>query len=300
MKAAKRIGTAAAVLLALVVAIVVGAFLYIDSIARAGIEKGATYALGVKTSVQGVSVGVIGGSFSMRGLEVANPAGFTSPHFLKLGATDVAVSLGSLRKDTVELPLLSLADLDVSLERREGKSNYQTILDNVGRLQKGGDAKARDPGKDKKLVIRELVLQRITVRVDVVGAPGAVGELVSKVTKVTIPIDEIRLNNVGKTGEGVKGTGVTLAELSGIIVQAILAAAAEKGGDLIPTDLLGDLKGQLASLDSLGDMGMKVTATAKGVVEGAGKAVEEAGKKVGEELEKVGEGIRGIFDRDKK
>jgi len=65
---------AAVVLLVVIVAGI--AWLYIDSIATTGIEEGATYALGVPTTVEDVSVSLLGGTVKIFGLTVANPEGF--------------------------------------------------------------------------------------------------------------------------------------------------------------------------------------------------------------------------------
>src|SRR5947207_920319 len=97
-------------LLVLVVVGVAIVFFSIDTIAKRAIERGATQALGVKTTVSSVSVGLLSGEFSLKKLEVANPdkGGFKANHFLTLGSGGVAVTLSTLRKPTVEMPRLGL------------------------------------------------------------------------------------------------------------------------------------------------------------------------------------------------
>jgi hypothetical protein len=261
----------------------------IDSIARKGIEKGSTYALGVPTTLGSANVGILSGTFGLSKLNVGNPQGFAAPHFLSLGEGGVQVSLNTLRQSTVELPVLSLSNLDVSLERKGDSSNYKVILDNLAKLQSGSGSKPASKD-DTRFVIRELSLKNIKVHLDLVGGPGFVNEL----TKIDIPIDEIKLKDVGKTGTGVAGTGVTMGELASIIVQAVLGAAAEKGGGLIPDDLLGDLKGKLAGLNGVKDLGMKVLGDAKG-------SIEQAGKKVVDDVTKEGKkAVEGVLDKGLK
>jgi hypothetical protein len=291
-----------AVLVLLVVAGVV-AFSMIDKAARVGIEKGGTYALGVQTTLKEANVGVFGGTFAMSGLRVANAQGFPGPHFLTLGDASVAVSLGTLSKPTVELPHLTLDTIDVRLEKKDGKTNYNAILDNLKKVSgDGGESKpAPQPeGEGKKFVINDLSIRKVTVHVDLLGGPDALGAL----TKVTIPIDEVKLQNVGKTGTGVGGTGVTMGQLTGIIVQAVLAAAVEKGQGLIPGDILGDLSGQLASLGDLSKLDLKVLGDAKGTVEEVGKKVEEAAKdaakKAEDAVKDATKAIQGLIPGQKK
>lgn len=299
MKILKLILIIAVLLVLLLIAGVLFALSQINAIAKTGIEKGSTYALGVNTTVASVNIGLFSGTFSMNGLNVANPQGYPGPHFLKLGNGSVAVSLASLNQPTIEVPTFSLSDLDVRLEKTDGAANYQVILDNLGRLSSGKPADPNQPaptGDEKKLVINELTLRNIKVHVDLLKPAGAIGDVVGKATAIDIPIKEIKLTNVGKTGTGVGGTGVTVSQLSSIIVQAVLAAVAENGAGVLPADLLGDLKGKLGNLDGLKGLGMqavggvteKATEAAKQVTEGAKEAVKDATKK-GEEAVKKGE-----------
>jgi hypothetical protein len=277
----------------LVVAAALIAINMIDSIAKRAIETGGTHAMGTTTKVADVDVGLFSGQFAMTGLHVANPAGgFQSPHFLKLGDGSVAVSFRTLRQPTVELPHLKLSNIDVNLEKRNGQTNFGTILESLKQKTGGGGDKPRPASDEKRFIIHDLDIQNVTVRVDLVGGPGAVGEL----TKVTVPIDRIKLSDVGKTGEGVAGSGVTMEELAAIIVKAVLAAATEKGGGLIPADVLNDLQARLAAFGDLDRLKMEVTAAAKGKIEELGKKAEEEAKK---KLDEVAEKLKGLIPADK-
>jgi hypothetical protein len=275
-------------------------FFYIDRIAKLGVEGGATYALGVPTTLSSADVGVFSGEFAMSGLNVANPGGFQSPHFLRLGDGGVAVGLGSLMKETVRLPHLTLAELDVNLERRGGKSNYKTIMDNLKRLE-SGDKPADRSGGEKRFIVNEVDIRNVTINVDLLPAGG-------DLTRVTFPIEQIRLTDVGSDTD----KGVLLAELSGVLIKAIIAAAAQKGGEIIPADVLGDLQSQLAQLQSLGDMGIGLLAGAEGQLQEitgqfgeVGKELEKAvgelegvGEKAGEALKGIGELLGGDKEKD--
>ncbi|MBI1189953.1 MAG: hypothetical protein GC200_04635 [Tepidisphaera sp.] len=293
----KKLLLVAGVVFFLLLAGVVVAFFAIDSIAKSAIQEGGTYALGTPTSVSSVSVGVVSGKFSLSGLSVANPAGsFKSPHFLTLGNGGVDVSLSTLNQSTVELPKFSLSNLDVNLEKRDGKTNYGQILDHMQQVTGGGNGapKTSTPppaSKDeKKFIIHDLDIEKVTIHASLVDGPDAVKDL----TSVTIPIDSIRLKDVGKTGSGVAGSGVTLEELTNIVVKAVLSAAAEKGDGLLPADVLGDLQGKLKALGDLGNVPTEVIANAKGTVEKAGKQIIDEGKKAVDKA--AAEGQKAVND----
>lgn len=285
----------------LLVLVVVGGLIYavtsIDSLARVGIEKGATYALGVNTSLRSADVDVLAGTFSMAELNVSNPPGFTSPHFLSLGTGGVAVSLATLQKKTIELPSLTLDRISVHLERKpDAGTNYKVILANLDKL-KGTSSKPAS-ADERRFIIRELTITNVVVHADLLGGPGAIGEL----TTINIPIDQIKLTNVGKTGTGVGGTGVTIGELSSIIVQALLAAAADKGGSIIPADFLSDLKGSLANLDGIKDLGMNVLAEQTATIKDAGKKIiDDAAEKTKDAVkDALDKGLKNLLPGDKK
>ena len=98
----KRILRGVALLLIAALAIV---FFSIDRIGGGLIERGASYALGVDTRVGFVRIGLLPGSIRVGSLTVANPQGFESPHFVRIGSARLDVSLGTLREDTVVVQL---------------------------------------------------------------------------------------------------------------------------------------------------------------------------------------------------
>ncbi len=306
----KKLAFIALTLVVLLLAAVVLVSVYIDSIARSAIERGSTYALGVDTTLSSADVQLTSGRFTMGGLMITNPGGFNTDHFLKLNDAGVEVTLGSLRSETVNLPVLRFEGLDVNIERRNGSTNVQSILNNLKRFESTDETTKEDKGGGKKFIIEEVDIQNVSIHVDAALPLG--GES----TRVDLPIDRIQLKNVGSDSDG----GVLLSELSSIIVKAIMAAAIEQGGDLIPAELLSDLQGQLAQLEDLSNSGVEllagvqgqledITAEAdaltgrlSGSVEDIGKQAEEIGKQAEDAIDEVGRNIDNLFggDKDKK
>lgn len=258
-----------AIVLLVVIAVVVVA-LAIDGIARRGVERGATYALGVPTTLGVADVGLLAGEFSMDELEVANPEGFETEHFLALKNGQVAVSLGSLMGDTVEVGRIALTGLDLNLEKHGGKDNVKIILENLQKLSSGD--KPADPPKEegpgKQYVIKEIDIGEITVHLK--GYPVA----------KTIKVAPIQLSNVGSAGEP-----VSMAQVTGIIMRSIFQSLIA-GGFELPGDLAGALTQGIAGLGALGDVD----------IEGIGKAAEaigELGQNASESAAKLGDQIGG-------
>jgi hypothetical protein len=270
------LGLATGLVILLVAACIVG-LVFVDSIAREGIQAGATYALGVNTTLDKASVGVVSGKFSMNGLKVDNPKGFDGK-FLSLGNGGVAVSLGSLTSDTVVLPKFQLTDVEMDLERGSSGANYQIILDNLKKLESGKKSQEPASKSEKKFKINEISIKNVVVHVDMLGGPGGV-------TKLNVPIDEIKLTNVGSDG-----SGVDIPKLTAIVLQAILAAAVEKGGGLIPADISNELKGGLQQLSGLANVGVEAVGK-------AGEQVTKIGGVLGKDVQK---GVQDVGDQLKK
>lgn len=283
--------------LALVVVIAVVLLLmgYIDSLAKTGIETGATFALGTKTTLERADVQPFAGRFSIAGLNVSNPCrngrSFDAEHFLKLGTGDLAVSLGSLMGDTVELPEITLDRMDVILEKSGDATNYGIILKNLGKVGGGGEDEPDDESSGKKFIVGRILLTNIVVRV----AMPPVGST-EKPLKLHIP--KIEREDFGSDSD----KGMVLADLTGIIIGVVLrtlvteAPAAIPGAMLSSIDLalgragnFGKIGGKLVG--DISEVGAEVVGKAEAVLKDVGKIaeeIEEVGKKAGE----IGDGVK--------
>ena len=276
-----------AVVAVLIVAGLIAAMM-IDSLVRKGIEAGSTYATGVNTTLTGADVGITSGELKMTGLSLANPKGYPGDHFLKLDRGYVAVGLGSLMSDKIEVPKLELKGVDLVVQRENGKNNFDVILDNLKQLS-SGEKQPKEGGKT--YVIRELLVQDIKVTISGFGVGAQ-----------TVTLPQIKLTDVGSGGNGMQ-----LSKVVGIVIREMLASLLKD-----PSKLPGVLADQLGSgLQGLGDLGQvgvemignvgqevgKQLGNVSGAAgEAAGKLKDEAGKKVDEGLK----GIGGMFGGDKK
>jgi hypothetical protein len=269
--------------LLVVLVIAVGAVvLYMDRIVETAIERSGTYALGVETGVDSVSIGLVSGHFSIRGLAVANPPGFERPHFLRLEEGSLDLRIRELLGDPVAVERLAIRGVEVTLERRGRELNYAPILKHLDQIAAAEDAAAapaeEEAGPAKGFVIREVVIEG--VRAHAALFPGG-----GKQKELSIEVPEIRLENVGSESSG----GVQLTELTRILTTAVLEAIASQGGKL-PGGLAGDLTGRLRALP---DVDVKLPKSAEDI-----KALRDSGSGSVEEGKKAVEGLKGIFDRD--
>jgi hypothetical protein len=278
------------VVIVVALALVIG-WLSINAIAKAAVERGGTYALGEDTRLDKASVSLLGGEVDLRGLTVANPEGYKTPHFVKVGRIDVAVRPGSLMGDTIEVNRFEIDDLDVYLEQKVGTSNASVILANASKVGGGKDTSAKpEAGKEpsgKKVKVDSIILRNVTAHVQVLPIGG-------QASMLTVKIPEITMKDVTSDNAG----GVAVSELIRRLVPAILAAIVEKGKGIIPDADLKQLSGDIASAtQAIGAGAANLAAQAGGeaakLIEGAGDAAKGAG-------DSMKKGLEGIFGGKKK
>ncbi|MCW8859776.1 MAG: hypothetical protein OQK97_08775 [Deltaproteobacteria bacterium] len=226
-------------LVVLVVIVVVGAFFYVDSIAKKAIEQGGEMALGVPTNLDDVHISLWGGEASLNGLKVSNPPGFDAQTFLGLGQGDVSVSLGSLMGDTVKIPRVRLSNIRINLEQSGKKNNVEPILARAKSMsgKKGKPAAQADAKAGKKFIVEYFSLDDVQVSANL--------EFLGQSSKVNLVLPKIELRNLGAEEQG-----LPMAELVQKVVQAVLSAVQNSSGQLSPM-LAKLLAGELSGLDGI-------------------------------------------------
>lgn len=286
-----------AVIVLLIIA-VVGVLLFIDPIARAGVEKGATYALGVDTTVKKLSLGLTSGKLTMDELRVANPVGFQSPHLMKSGRFDLELRPGSILEDTVELKKFELNGLDVHVDQKVKGSNVSVILDNLKRL--GGEGKEqekKEPAEGKKVKVDRIVVTNVVAHFHLLSDLHKGGPL-------TVKVPRIELNDVTSDN----ADGVVVSELVARILPAVLAAVLHEAQGVVPSDFLAVLNGDLDGVTkALGGEVEKLTGQVhkefEKVLGGEAGKILDPNRAAGDVKKTVGgvlEGLLGDKKKDKK
>lgn len=211
--------------------------LWIDHLAKAGIELAGTRALGVATTLDRLKLGLFSGNSTLGGLQLGNPPGYRSEYFLRLDDGALDLSLRNLLNETVEIDRLTLSGIHVNLVREKPGLNCRTIIDHIRKLQAGDEAKA-DSGK--KFVIHEVVLKDIRVNIDLLPIGG-------KLTQLDVPIPELILKNVGS--EDARGENLTL--ITATVVRALLEAVIVKAEGMLPPEVVDELGQMLSELKPL-------------------------------------------------
>lgn len=280
------------VVLLVIVAAVAGIIL-IDNIATTAVQKGAAFATQTDVEVEKVDVSLFGAAATITSLDIKNPNGvFREAHdsFLKLGTGGAEVSAGSVMSNKVVIPSVELADIEISLIGKDGKKNYETILESLKRFQGDGPPPEETEG-GKAFEITRATLQRITVHYDFDEDP-ALGALPVKGT-LEIAFDEpIVFENLGQGG-------VPMSQITADLITDILFQVTANMGSQIGDHVLGlgnsllDTVGEVkfgetikeldlgSKFEAIGDFGQIIGEGASEILEGGGDIIEGAADTVG-------------------
>ncbi len=229
-------------LVVLVVILSIGIMVFmLDSVAKSGIEKGATYALDVNTSLEHIHIGLISGQVDISDLQIDNPTGFPSRYLMKVNKLDVEIEPSSLFSDVVHIRKFVLDGLDINVDQKLTANNVSKILDNIKRLNSGEQDKQKQR-EEQTSEGKKIFVNTITVN-NVVAHFHLDAKLASK--DVTVRIPTIILNNVSS-----EDSPVVIRELVMKLVPAILVEVIKHSHGIVPADIINNLNGQLVNMQN--------------------------------------------------
>jgi len=226
-----------------VVVVLVAAVLSIDLLAKLGVERAGTRALGVTTTLDAIKIGILSGDCKLTGFQVANPPGFESSYFLRLDQGGLELPFAKLMGDVVEIDQLTLSGVHLNLVREAEKLNFRTIVESIRQFEaarKSPEGEASDNRGRKRFIIHEVVIQDINVDVNLLPFGGKLGQL-------AVPIEEIRLQDVGSESS----KGENLARITATVIRALLDAVLAKGDAILPPEMRQELTEKLSELKPL-------------------------------------------------
>src|SRR3954465_3982078 len=169
-----------AVVLLVIIAVVV-VYFNLNRIVKHQIEVQSTNSLNLQTQLGSARLAIFGGNFSMNDLQIASPAGFSSPRMLQLDKGAVEVSYGQLRQDPIHIKSLTLKKPVIAVEQANGKFNFQAVQDSLPKS---------DPNAKPVNVIIDLLKIEDAQVVLHPGLPGLSSEM-----KINVP--SLEMHDVG-------------------------------------------------------------------------------------------------------
>ena len=237
-------------ILALVVLISVLIHLFGNSALKAGIETAASKSLNVGVSVGDVDLSVLGGRVGLQKLVINNPPGYQHDKLLELSDARIAVDIGSLLSNTVNIKEIKLDGANVVIEQKGLSNNLQDL---IKRMPKGPKAEGKTTGK--KLHIDNLEITNTKVQVKLLPIPG-------QADTIPLTLSTIKMTDLGEDNK------LNTAALAKKVLLAIAGGIAEQGAGVLPKEMVDSLASELKSIGALLDEGGKVLEEGKDIAEG--------------------------------
>jgi uncharacterized protein involved in outer membrane biogenesis len=193
-------------------------FYSLNSLVKKAVETVGPRITGTAVHLSSAALSPFSASGRLNGLIVDNPEGFKGPFALRAGCISVTVAKESLLRDPIVINQILIQNPEISLEGTLGGNNLGKLLQNIkgsSPSKTKGDKVAADSGKQRKFIIRSVVISGAVVHI----AASALDQSVSQ----SLPLPEIRLNNIGSAGS------VSADDLSRQILTALLSSATKEG-----------------------------------------------------------------------
>lgn len=208
-------------LLLIAVIAAIGLFLSLNSIVKNGVTAFGPEVIKAPIQLDGVSISAFSGAGEIRGLVVGNPEGFKTPNAVKLGTASLQVKPMSLLGDKIHVQSIKADAAEITFEGSLSGSNLGKIQENVDAYVAAllGPADKSKKSAGKKLQVDEIIISnaKINLSMTILGGKSA-----------TVPLPEIKLNNLGQGADG-----VTPAEVIKVVVKEIMTKTTAAVGDFL-------------------------------------------------------------------
>ena len=255
-KAKKILLITGAVILILVVVLM----LSLGSIIKSAVNTAGPKLAGVPVHLDGVSVNPLTGLVSIKGLIIGNPQGFNTPSAMELGEFKLDIAMASLFSDTIVIKQILINEPQITYEKSLRSSNLSTLQANLAPKGPAAPETVAAPekkkGAAKKVIIEDFQLNGAKVNMTITALGGK---------KMTLPLPDIHIKDIGK-----KSGGASPAEVISQVFSSITKAVTEAATAAV------DLGGK-----ALKDVGGVATDAAKGATDAAKSAADSIKKGLG-------------------
>lgn len=209
-------------LIALILLIVIGGACYLyfslNSLVKKAVETVGPTITKTTVTLASASLSPFSGSGKLSGFVIGNPEGYKGPFALKLGSIAVSVDKSTILKDPIIVNSIIIRSPEVMLIGTLNGTNLQKLISNIKSSGASSKKQEEKPAatESKKFVIREVMISGAKIHL----AASALDQKVSQ----TLPIPDIRLQNIGSDGSGVSAREVAIQ-----IITPLLNAAAKEG-----------------------------------------------------------------------
>ncbi|NKB38388.1 MAG: hypothetical protein GKR93_14695 [Gammaproteobacteria bacterium] len=212
-----------AILIALLLLAGAGFLIYkslgsLDKIIQTAVETYGSEMMQAEVKLGGVSLDFEQGQASLNGLYVGNPSGYDTEYAVKLEHLNMTLDLGSLTSNTILIKEVLVQSPDLILEKKEGVSNFDTLMNNINTyigLEDEGESTKDGDETSVKMIIDDLYIK---------DAKAGISYQLMQGNALSVSMPDIHLEDIGKSEGGIppgEVVGEIMSKLSGGISSAL-------------------------------------------------------------------------------
>jgi hypothetical protein len=236
-------------------------------------------------SLDDVSVSIFSGEAKIKGILLGNPKGFKSSEAMKVGSVFVDIDEGSITKNPIIINKIEIIAPEITYEKISGSDNFQTILKNVqqsAKIEQKAKTETTSTSSDSNAPGKKIVINNVIIKNGKVNL--TMGILGGK--KITAPLPDIHLKDIGKEKEG-----ASPAEAFEKILSSLYSSI---NADSV-TNLFNDGLKKLGNLGNLKDLGASGLQAGGETAQKAVDTAKESVKSATEGVKSATEGLKGLF-----
>lgn len=209
-----------------------GLYLNLESIVKTSVAKYGSQLTGTEVALDGFRLSPLKGEAELKGLRIANPAGYQTPHILSLGSVYVKLDVRSLLKPVIIVEDIRIANPEIAYELKNvTHNNVSDLLAAVNKNTAAKSGTGSQPGTSaksgssdtaqtassqpgKKVIINAL---------NITGGKVSLGATFGgKGAAASVPLPAVTLKDIGRE-KGSQGKGII--ETASLILKKILDTA---------------------------------------------------------------------------
>ena len=240
----------------LVILIILGVLamsLFLDSAVKRGVETFGPRMTKTTVAVDNVSLSLLSGGGTIKGLSVGNPEGYKTPQAISVGSATLSLKPASLLGDKLVIHKIEVIAPEITFEGGFGGNNLNKILANVDEFTGSGGTNAPAPGEEKgparKIQVDDFLIRDAKLNVSITGMGGK---------SIPVIIPAIHLSELG-TGPD----GITVAELTQRVLKEIEQKAVQTANAAV-----SDITKNAAGLTK--DLGKSAGSSVSNITKGVG------------------------------
>ena len=197
-----------------------------ESIVKQVVHKYGSAVTGTDVNLDGFSLKLANGEGHIGKITVGNPQNYKLKNALELGGISIKVDIKSLTKDVIIIESVEVNKPVINYELLSlTQNNLSQLLENIKKNTASAEkAELKADSAGKKVIIKKLVIRD--------GEISVAASAAADITKTTVKLPAITLNNIG---EEKKGT--TVAETVSKVLNKIINTAYQTVVDSKITDL---------------------------------------------------------------